>query len=424
MINLRMIREDPDRIRRMLDDRHATAPIDEILALDAERRLLLTDVEGLRARRNAVSQQLARMAEKPPELIAEMRQVGDQIKQREQRLAEIEGQLENLLLYVPNFPDPSVPVGADARDNVEIRRWGQLREFSFPPQPHWAIGERLGGIDFARGAKISGARSWVLLRDVARLNRALVSFFLDLHTTQHGYTEVLTPYLVRRECMIGTGQFPKFVDESYTVDSGELVLIPTAEVPVTNLVRDEILQADQLPMYYVSDSACFRREAGAAGRETRGLLRVHQFEKVELVKIVTPESSDNELERLVTNVEAILQKLVIPYRVVLLCTGDLGFAAAKTYDLEAWLPGQGRYVEISSCSNFTDFQAQRAKIRYRPGPRERPAYVHTLNGSALPLGRTIAAILENYQQADGSVVIPEVLRPYLGGQAVIEPVVG
>jgi seryl-tRNA synthetase len=419
VINIRLIREDPNRVRRMLADRHATAPIDEILTLDEERRQLLTATETLRARRNAVSQEIGRTKQKPPALIAEMREVGEQIKAHEQRLSAIEDELNELLLYIPNIPDPTVPVGKDERENVEVRRWGQVREFEFPPLPHWDIGERLGGMDFARAAKISGTRSWVLLGDIARLNRALVSFMLDLHVQKHGYTEVLTPYLVKRECMVGTGQFPKFADESYTVDSGELTLIPTAEVPVTNLHRDEILSADQLPIYYVAFSACFRREAGAAGRDTRGLTRVHQFDKGEMVKTVAPETSSDELESLVANAEDVLKQLEIPYRIVLLCTGDLGFSAAKTYDLEAWLPGQGRFVEISSCSNFGDFQARRANIRYRPAPTERPEFVHTLNGSGLPLGRTIAAILENYQEADGSVVIPDVLRPYMGGQDII-----
>ncbi len=421
MLNPRLIREDPNRVRRMLADRHTKAPIDEILALDEERRQLQTETETLRARRNAVSQQIGRSKVRPPELIAEMREVGDRIKSFEQRLAQIEGELNDLLLYVPNIPDPSVPVGEDERDNVEVRRWGNPREFDFTPLPHWDVGERLGGLDFARGAKISGARSWVLRGDIARLNRALISFMTDLHTREHGYTEVLTPYLVKRECMVGTGQLPKFADDAYAVATDDLYLIPTAEVPVTNLYRDEILSADQLPIYHVSYSACFRREAGAAGRESRGLIRVHQFDKVEMVKLVRPESSADELESLVDNAEDVLRRLGIPYRVMLLCTADLTFSSAKSYDPEAWFPGLGQYREISSCSNFKDFQARRANIRFRPSPAERPEFVHTLNGSGLAVGRTLAAVIENYQQADGSVVVPDVLRPYMGGQDVIRP---
>ena len=421
MLNPRLIREETDRVRQAMADRHASAPIEQILALDVERRRLLTETESLRARRNAVSQQISRTKEKPAALIAEMREVGDRIKQEEQQVNQIEAELNELMLYVPNVPDPTVPVGADESENVEIRRWGTPRAFDFTPRPHWDIGEDLGDIDFARGAKISGPRSWVLKRDVARLSRALVAWMIDLHVEEDGYTEVLTPYLVKRECMVGTGQLPKFADEAYAVNSDEMYLIPTAEVPVTNLHREEILSADELPKYYVSYSACFRREAGAAGRETRGLIRVHQFEKVEMVKLVKPETSADELEKLVGNAEKVLQRLNIPYRVLLLCTGDLGFSSAKTYDPEAWFPGIGGYREISSCSTFGDFQARRANIRYRPTANAKPEFVHTLNGSGLAVGRTLAAVLENYQQADGSVVIPDVLQPYMGGREVIRP---
>ena len=421
MLNAKLIREDTNRVRRMLADRHKTAPIDEILTLDDDRRQILIETETLRARRNAASQEIGRTKEKPPALIAEMREVGERIKSYEQRLSQIDGELTQLLLYVPNLPDPTVPVGEDERDNVEVRRWGQPREFDFTPLPHWDVGERLGGIDFAAGAKISGARAWVLRGDVARLNRALIDFMLDLHTREHGYTEVATPYLVKRDCMVGTGQLPKFAEDAYSVDSDNLWLIPTSEVSVTNLYRDDILAAGRLPIYNVSYSACFRREAGAAGRDTRGLIRVHQFEKVEMVKIVRPETSLDELERLVGDAEDVLQRLRIPYRVMLLCTGDLGFSAAKTYDPEAWFPGLGQYKEISSCSGCHDFQARRANIRFRPTPTERPEFAHTLNGSGLAVGRTLAAVLENYQQGDGSVIVPDVLRPYLGGQDCILP---
>lgn len=430
MLSLKLIRDDPNLVRRALADRHTTAPIDEILHLDADRRQLMTEAETLRARRNVVSQQIGQTKQRPPELIAEMRDVGASIKSLEARIAEVEAELDQLVLYLPNLPDPTTPVGASADENVEVRHWGTVVQFSFPPKPHWEIGENLGGISFSEGSKISGPRSWVLKGDIARLNRALISFMLDLHTGSHGYTEVYTPYLVRRDCMVGTGQLPKFADEAYAVASDDLYLIPTAEVPVTNLYREEILDGGQLPIRNVAYSSCFRREAGAAGRDTRGLIRVHQFEKVEMVKVVRPEDSPRELEALVGNAEVVLQKLGLPYRVVLLCTGDLGFAAAKTYDLEVWMPaqtregdaeGSGRWVEISSCSDFGSFQARRANIRFRPEPKERPEYVHTLNGSGLAVGRTLAAVLETYQQADGSVRVPDVLQTYLGGQAVIRP---
>ncbi len=416
MLSLKVIRDDTDRVRRALADRHTTAPLDEILRLDEERRQILAESETLRAQRNAVSQQISRMREKPTDLIASMRAVGETIKSQEQRLAAIDAELNQLLLYLPNLPDPTTPVGRDESDNVEVRRWGEPRAFDFEPLPHWDVGERLGGFDFERGAKISGPRSWVLKGDIARLNRALITWMLDRHTREHGYVEVATPYLVKRECMVGTSQLPKFAEDAYQVDGDEMYLIPTAEVPVTNLHREEILSAEQLPIYYVAYSACFRREAGAAGRDNRGIIRVHQFEKVEMVKIVTPETSADELERLIDNAEDILRLLGIPYRVMALSTGDLGFASAKTYDPECWFPSQNRFREISSCSNFHDFQARRANIRYRPAPNERPEFVHTLNGSGLAVGRTLASVLENYQQADGSVVVPEVLRPYLGGQ--------
>ncbi len=421
MLSLKLIRDDVNRVRRALADRQTSAPIDEILALDDERRRLLVVVETLRARRNAVSQQIGQTTQKPPELIAEMRAVGDEIRAREQRLAEVEAELNQLLLYVPNLPDPTTPVGRDATENVEVRRWGEARRFSFLPRPHWEVGARLGGMDFARGVKIAGPRSWVLRGEVATLNRALIAWMLDLHQREHGYTEVFTPYLVKRECMVGTGQLPKFADDAYAVSSDDLYLIPTAEVPVTNLHRDEILTVDQLPLKYVMYSACFRREAGAAGRDTRGLTRVHQFEKVEMVKLTTPETSAAELETLLENAEDVLRRLELPYRVILLCTADLGFAAAKTYDPEAWFSGQERYREVSSCSNFHDFQARRANIRFRPGPTARPEFIHTLNGSGLAVGRTLAAILENGQNEDGSVAVPEVVRPYLGGQSVLRP---
>ncbi|MCL5958031.1 MAG: serine--tRNA ligase [Chloroflexi bacterium] len=421
MLSLKLIREQTDLVREGLAKKHETAPIDEIIALDEKRRSLLSEVETLRAQRNAVSQQIAKMKVKPPELVAQMRQVGDRIKELDSQVAEVEPRLNELLLYVPNLPDESVPVGKDESENVVVKHWGKQRQFDFEPRPHWEIGERLGVIDFARGVKISGTRFYVLKGLLARMERAIIDFMLDLHTREHGYTEVATPYLVKRESMTGTGQLPKFEEDAYKISDEELFLIPTAEVPVTNLYRDEILEPGTLPIYHVAYSACFRKEAGAAGRDTRGMVRVHQFDKVEMVKFVEPSSSFEELEKLLDNAEEVLRRLEIPYRVSLMCTGDLGFTAAKKYDPEAWCPGQNRYVEISSCSNFTDFQARRANIRFRAAPGEKPEFVHTLNGSGLAVGRTMVAVLENYQQADGSVVVPEALVPFMGGIDRIEP---
>jgi len=419
MVSLKLIREHPEIIREALQKRGQTAPIDEILELDEKRRQLLAESETLRSKRKRVSGQIAKMREKPESLIAEMRQVGDRIKALESELAEVEEKLNYLLLLVPNIPHSSLPVGPDATANVIVREWGTPRQFDFLPLPHWELGERLGIVDFERGAKLAGARSYVLLGNGARLERALIEFMLDMHTNRHGYVEVDVPYLVKREIMVGTGQLPKFEADMYRDDTEDLFMIPTAEVPVTNLHREEILEPGVLPLYYVSYTACFRREAGAAGRETRGLIRVHQFDKVELVKFVEPETSYDELEKLVADAEDVLKALEIPYRTVLLSTGDLGFASAKTYDLEVWFPGLDRWVEISSCSNFEDFQARRASIRYRPARGERPEFVHTLNGSGLAVGRAMAAVMENYQQADGSIVVPQVLRPYMRGIEVI-----
>lgn len=421
MISLKVIRENTQLVRDALAKRHDTAPIDEILQLDEERRKLLGEVEALRARRNAVSQQISKMKDKPSDLIAEMRQVGDQIKDLDAKVNEVESELNYLLLLVPNIPDESVPVGESEDDNVVIRTWGEPRKFGFAPLPHWDIGEKLGMIDFARGVKVSGARFYVLKGKLAKMERALIDWMIDLHIGEHGYVEVAPPYLVKRESMIGTGQLPKFEEDAYRIPDEDLFLVPTAEVPVTNLYRDEILEPGTLPIYHVSYTACFRKEAGAAGRDTRGMIRVHQFDKVELVKFVDPGKSNEELENLVANAEEVLRRLRIPYQVKLMCTADLGFSAAKKYDPEAWFPGQDKYIEISSCSNFKDFQARRANIRYRPAPGEKPEYLHTLNGSGLAVGRTMAAILENYQQKDGTVEVPNVLRPYMGGLEVIEP---
>ncbi len=421
MLSLQLIRDHPELVREALRKRGETAPVEEILELDVRRRHLLQQLESMRAEQNRASGEIARVKDKAAvaDRIAELRQLSQRIKELEPTVKEVEERLGELLLLVPNIPHESVPVGDSEKDNVVVRSWGEPRQFDFEPLPHWDIGERLGIMDFERAGKISGARFGVLKGLGAKLERALISFMIDLHTGEHGYTEIYPPYLVRRECMVGTGQLPKFEEDAYRADPDDLFLIPTAEVPVTNLYRDEILDGSVLPIYHVSYTACFRREAGAAGRETRGLIRVHQFDKVELVKFVEPSTSYDELEKLLANAEAVLQRLGMPYRISLMCTGDLGFAAAKKYDPEVWMPGQGRYVEISSCSNFEDFQARRANIRYRPEAGGRAEFVHTLNGSGLAVGRTLAAVLENYQQADGSVLIPEVLRPYMGGLEAI-----
>jgi len=425
MLSLKFIRENTDLVRDSLAKKGEAAPIDEILALDEQRRKLITQAESLRARRNQVSQQIARAGEKPQDLIAEMRLVGEQIRALEAQLQDAEAKLDELLLLVPNIVHPSVPIGHSEEQNVVLRTWGDTTKLAtgqpidFEPLPHWEIGDRLGIIDFERGAKLAGSRFYVLRGAGARLERALINWMLDLHTTEHGYIEILPPFLVKRECMVGTGQLPKFEEDAYLCTQDDLFLNPTAEVPVTNLHRDEILESGSLPKCYAAYTACFRREAGAAGRDTKGVIRVHQFNKVELVKFVKPDSSYDELEKLLNDAEDVLQRLKLPYQIVEICSGDLGFAAAKKYDPEVWFPGQDRYIEVSSCSNFEDFQARRANIRYRPAPGARLEFVHTINGSGVAVGRTAAAILENYQQSDGTVVVPEVLRPYMGGMEVI-----
>jgi seryl-tRNA synthetase len=413
---LQFIREHPEKVREALANRHESAPLDEILDLDVRRRQLLQQVESMRAEQNAASAEVARVKDKSTVAgrIAELRELSQRIKEMEPTIREIDEQLNQLLLLMPNIPHESVPVGKDESENLVLRSWGEPRQFDFDPLPHWEIGERLGIMDFERSAKISGARFSLLKGHGARMARALISFMLDVHTSEHGYTEIYTPFLVRRECMVGTGQLPKFEVDMYRTDPDDLFLIPTAEVPVTNYHREEILEPGTLPLYYVAYTPCFRREAGSAGRDTRGLIRVHQFDKVELVKFVAPETSYDELEKLVADAEDILRKLQIPYRVSQMCTGDVGFTASKKYDPEAWMPGQDKYVEISSCSNFEDFQARRAGIRYRPETGAKAEFVHTLNGSGLAVGRTLAAVLENYQQEDGSVVVPDALRPYMG----------
>ncbi|NLM38671.1 MAG: serine--tRNA ligase [Firmicutes bacterium] len=418
MLDLRMIRQDPERVKQALRTKGEEAPIDEVLALDEKRRSIVTEVEQLKAQRNKVSEEIARMKREKQDttaVVEEMRVVSQRIKEMDDELREVELKLQDMLLRIPNIPHESVHVGESEEDNKEIRRWGEPTQFDFEPLPHWELGVNLDILDFERGAKVTGSRFGFFKGLGARLERALINFMLDLHTQEHGYTEVLPPFIVNKDSATGTGQLPKFGEDMFKLEGLDYYLIPTAEVPVTNLYRDEILDIDQLPIYHVAYSACFRSEAGSAGRDTRGLIRVHQFDKVELVKFVLPENSYEELEKLTQNAETVLQKLGLPYRVTQMCTADLGFTAAKKYDPEVWMPSYGRYVEISSCSNFEDFQARRANIRFRRGPGAKPEYVHTLNGSGIAVGRCAAAIMENYQQEDGSIVIPEVLRPYMGG---------
>lgn len=418
MLDLKFIRSNPEVVRDALAKRRAEAPLDELLALDEKRRNLLVEAEQLKNRRNTVSEEVARMKKAGQDasaVIAEMREVSQRIKEMDDALRDLETRIHEIQLMIPDIPHESVPVGKDSSENVEVRRWGEPTRFAFEPKAHWDIGVDLGILDFERAGKIAGARFVVQRGLGSRLERALVNFMLDLHTQEHGYTEVYPPFLVNRASMIGTGQLPKFAEDMFKCEGYDYYLAPTAEVPVTNLHRGEILEGTQLPIYYTAYTACFRAEAGAAGRDTRGMIRVHQFDKVELVKFTRPETSFDELEKLTRDAEDVLQKLKLPYRVMALCTGDLGFSSAKTYDLEVWMPSYNRYVEISSCSNFMDFQARRADVKFRPEPGVRAEYVHTLNGSGLAVGRTFAAILENYQQADGTVVVPEVLRPYMGG---------
>ena len=414
MISIELIRNQPDLVREAMRSRGEEAPIDRILERDTGRRSAIAEADSLRARRNEVSKRLGQTKERPPELIVEMRGVGDQIKILEGEIREAEEEINTLLLNIPNIPRDDVPVGEDETHNVVLRTVGEAPSFSFEPLPHWELGERLSVIDFQRGAKLSGSRFFVLKGKGARLQRALISWMLDLHTGEHGYEEVYVPNLVTRESAIASSQLPKFADTMYHDDEDDLWMIPTAEVPITNLFRDEILAPEALPAYFVAHTPCFRRERAAAGRDTRGIKRVHQFEKVEMYKFVEPENSDAQLEKLVADAEEVCARLGIAYRVLQLCTGDLGFASVKSYDVEMWAPGSQEWLEVSSCSNCTDFQARRASIRYRPEAGARPQFVHTLNGSGLALPRVVIAILENYQQPDGSVLIPEVLRPYTG----------
>ena len=412
MLSLQFVHENPDLVRDALNKRHDTAPVDEILSLDRQRRDVLTEAETLRARRNEVSKEIGKTGEKPPKLIEEMRQIGHRVKLLDEELKSIEEELSNLLLRVPNVPDASVPVGKDENDNTTVRSWGEARQFDFQPLPHWELGEKLGIIDFERGVKLSGSRFYVLKGQGAHLQRALISFMLDLHVEEHGCTEVYPPFMVKQECMIGSGNLPKFADHLYHDDEDDFWFVPTAEVPLTNLHRDEILPPDALPLYYVAYTACFRREKMSAGKDTRGIKRGHQFDKVELYKYTTPDSSGQELESMVNDAEEVARRLGIPYRVLQLCTGDLGFASTKSYDIEMWAPGCEEWLEVSSCSNCGDFQARRSNVRFRPETGARPQFAHTLNGSGLALPRVLIALMENYQQPDGSIAIPQALHPY------------
>lgn len=417
MLDMRFIRENPEIVEEALVKRNMESPIPEFQKLDDKRRDLLYEAEQLKHERNVNSDkigELKRNGEDASELIKKMQEVSARIKELDQQVSVVEKKLDDILLAIPNIPHESVPVGTDEEDNEEVKTWGEPREFDFEYKAHWDIGEDLDILDFERGGKVTGTRFTFMKGAGARLERSLINFMLDLHTAEHGYKEVFPPFIANADSMTGTGQLPKFKKDMFKLENHDYYLIPTAEVPVTNLYREEILDAEELPQYLCAYSACFRAEAGAHGRDTRGIIRQHQFNKVEMVKFVKPEDSYAELEKITADAETVLQKLGLPYRVVTLCTGDLTFSSAKTYDLEVWMPAYETYREISSCSNFEDFQARRAGIRYRPEPEASTKFVHTLNGSGLAIGRTLAAILENYQNEDGSVTVPEVLRPYMG----------
>ncbi len=413
MIDLQLIRKNPEIVREAINKRHDDSPLDEIIRMDEEHRRLLQKIEALRARRNEVSREIGRMKEKPPQLITEMRQVGDQIKALEEDAARLSEQLTDLLLRLPNIVQDSVPMGEDESGNLASRHWGTPREFDFEPKPHWELGEALGIIDFERGVKLSGTRFYVLKGLGARLQRALIDFMLDLHVAEHGYLETYPPFMVRQECLIGSGNLPKFADHLYRDAEEDFWFVPTAEVPLTNLYRDEILPPDTMPVYHVAHTACFRREKMSAGKDVRGIKRGHQFDKVELYKFVEPHTSNDELEKMLHDAETVAQRLELPYRILELCTGDIGFASSKSYDIEIWAPGCEEWLEVSSCSNCLDFQARRANVRYRPEAGAKPQFVHTLNGSGLALPRVVIAVLETYQRADGTITVPEALRPYM-----------
>ena len=418
MLDIKRVRSEFDDVKKAVESRgQGDFGLPRAIELDEQRRALLAEVEQMKNKQNSVSKEIPKLkkaGEDTTAIMAEMKELSGKIKEEDEKVKAIEEELRSVMLGIPNTPHPTVPIGTDDSENVEIKKWGTPREFDFEFKAHWDVGTDLDILDFERAAKISGTRFTVYKGLGARLERSVMNYMLDLHTTQHGYTEFLPPFMVNRAAMTGTGQLPKFEDDMFHVPAKDFFLIPTAEVPLTNLRMNEIIDGDELPLYYTAYTPCFRKEAGSAGRDTRGLIRQHQFNKVELVKLVRPETSYDELETLLADAESVLQTLEIPYRVVKLCSGDLGFSSAMTYDIEVWMPSYGRYVEISSCSNFEDYQARRAGLRYRPDPKSKAELVHTLNGSGLAIGRTTAAILENYQQADGSVVIPEALRPYMG----------
>ena len=421
MLSIELIRKDPEYVRQALLRRGEDTPVDKLVEMDGQRRQLIQKGDALRAHRKEASKQIAQMKERPAEMIVELRQVGEEISVLERAAAEVEATINHLLLEIPNLPRDDVPPGTGEDDNRIVRSWGEPRSFEFTPLAHWDLGEILRIIDFQRGVKLSGSRFFVLAGMGAKLERALIGWMLDLHTNDHGYKEMQLPALVKREVMEGSGNLPKFGNNLYHDDEDDLWLIPTAEVPLTSMHRDEILAPDTLPLCYTAFTPCFRREKAAAGRDTRGIKRVHQFDKVEMYKFVEPETSDHELEKLVADAEDVCQRLDLPYRVLELCAGELGFASSRTYDLEMWAPGCAEWLEVSSCSNCDDFQARRSGIRYRTEAGARPTYVHTLNGSGLALPRVVISILENFQREDGSVVIPEVLRPYTGFDVIQAP---
>jgi len=424
MLDIKFVRDNRDAVERMLEQRGYDMDLQTILSLDQQRREAIQEVESLKHERKLVSDQIAQMKKKgedASQVISRMRQTSQRIKELDGKLGEVEDEIQRSLLLIPNVPHESVPFGKDEKDNPVVKRWGEITQFSFTPKPHWELGESLGILDFERAAKITGARFTLYWGLGAQLERALINFMLDLHTTKHGYVEVLPPFVVNSAAMMGTGQLPKFKEDLFKLEDWDYYLVPTAEVPVTNIFMNEILEEEDLPLCYTAYTPCFRSEAGSYGKDTRGLIRQHQFNKVEMVKFTTPEQSYDELESLLLDAEEVLQSLELPYQVVTLCTGDLGFSAAKTYDIEVWIPGQRAFREISSCSNFGDFQARRANIRYRPKGKKKIAYPYTLNGSGLAVGRTLVAIMENWQQEDGSVVIPPALRTYMGGVDIIAP---
>ena len=418
MIDIKLIRSNPEVVKQALQNRKAQFNLDEVISLDEERRNLLSEVERMKNEQNKVSKDIPRLKKEGKDvapILEEMKKLSDEIKEYDDQVREVEQRLEALILSIPNLPHESVPVGESEEENVEIRKWGEPANFDFEPKAHWDLGADLGILDPETAAKITGARFTVYRGLGARLERAIINFFLDIHTTKHGYTEIQPPFMVNRRSMTGTGQLPKFEEDAFKIADTDYFLVPTAEVPVTNMHGEEIVNGNKLPIKYTAYTPCFRAEAGSAGRDTRGLIRQHQFNKVELVQFAHPDHSYEILEQLTQDAEEVLQLLGLPYRVIQLCTGDLGFGSAKTYDIEVWMPSYGRYVEISSCSNFEDFQARRANIRYKFEARDKAEFVHTLNGSGVAAGRTTAAILENFQQKDGSIIIPEVLRPYMGG---------